>query len=157
MIDWDGQQATCPQGRTSQHWKLGKDGDGHDVAIIRFAASDCRACPVRIHCVRSDRERSLTIRTQRHYEALQAARVRHATPAFRAAYARRAGIEGTISQGTRRSDLRRSRYIGLAKTRLLHVLIGASLNFIRVAAWLAEVPHAQTRRSAFTMLAGVPT
>ncbi len=33
-------------------------------------------------------------------------------------YNKRAGIEGSISQGVRRSALRQSRYIGLAKTHL---------------------------------------
>jgi len=70
-------------------------------------------------------------------------------------YRGRAGVEGTISQGTRTSDLRRSRYIGLAKTRLLHLLIATALNFMRLAAWLADTPHAQTRRSAFAKLAPV--
>jgi hypothetical protein len=52
-----------------------------------------------------------------------------------------------------RGDLRRSRYRGFGKTRLLHQLIGAALNFVRVAAWFAEVPRSQTRRSAFAVLA----
>ncbi len=83
---------------------------------------------------------------------MQAARQRQHTEIFKAQYAKRAGIEGTISQGTRISDLRRSRYIGLAKTGLLHLLIAAALNFMRVAAWLADVPHARTRQSAFAKL-----
>jgi hypothetical protein len=37
------------------------------------------------------------------------------TDTFKKQYASRAGIEGTISQGVRSMDLRRSRYIGLAK------------------------------------------
>ena len=108
---------------------------------------------MRAQCVSSTRARALTIRTQAHYEALQAARERQSTDAFKEQYATRAGVEGTISQGTRISDMRRSRYIGEAKTRLLQLLIGAALNFVRVAAWLADVPHAQTRRSAFARLA----
>jgi transposase len=49
-------------------------------------------------------------------------------------YMKRAGIEGTISQGTRGHDFRRSRYEGLAKTGLLHLCIGVVMNFARVAA-----------------------
>ncbi len=153
VIDWEAEQATCPQGNSSVIWKPITDRTGHDVVTIRFAPADCRACPVRGQCVSSQRARALTIRTQTHYEALQAARQRQGTEGFKEQYARRAGIEGTISQGTRISDMRRSRYIGEAKTRLLQLLIGAALNFVRVAAWLADVPHAQTRRSAFARLA----
>ena len=64
------------------------------------------------------------------------------------AYARRAGIEGRISQGVHTGDLRRSRYIGEVKTRLMHLLVAAALNFMRVAAWLAELPRSRTRQSA---------
>jgi transposase len=50
-------------------------------------------------------------------------------------YAKRAGIEGTISQGVRRSGLRRSRY--LAKTHLGHIFTAAAINLLRVGEWLA--------------------
>jgi transposase len=103
--------------------------------------------------VRSPRPRSLTVRPQALHDALQAARQRQRTAEFKARYAIRAGIEGTISQGTRRSDLRRSRYIGLPKTRLLHLLIATVPNFVRAAAWLADVPLARTRRTPVAALA----
>jgi len=157
VIDWDAQQATCPQGKTSVKWKATTDCDTHDVVIIRFATADCRACPLRPKCVASTRARSLTIRAHDSYVALQTARQRQHTDGFKAIYRTRAGIEGTISQSTRIGDLRRSRYVGFGKTRLLHLLIGAAMNFMRLAAWLADVPHAQTRRSAFAKLATVPT
>jgi transposase len=65
---------------------------------------------------------------ERHHVALQAARERQATDEFRQRYAVRAGVEGTISQGTRSFDLRRARYIGLAKTHLQHILVAAAIN-----------------------------
>jgi len=155
VIDWEAQQATCPQGKTSVRWRPKQNAQGHGMVNIRFAASDCRDCPLRPKCVASARERSLTVRDHDHYIALQAARQRQHTDLFKSLYRGRAGVEGTISQGTRTSDLRRSRYIGLAKTRLLHLLIATALNFMRLAAWLADTPHAQTRRSAFAKLAPV--
>lgn len=157
VIDWDAQHATCPQGKTSVSWGERQNQQAHAVVNIRFAATDCRDCPVREQCVSSARARALTIRAHDQYLALQAARQRQKTDAFKAVYRTRAGIEGTLSQGTRMGDLRRSRYIGLAKTRLLHLLIAAALNFMRVAAWLAEIPRSRTRRSAFAALAPMPT
>jgi transposase len=65
---------------------------------------------------------------------------------------RRDGIEGTISQGVRICRLRRARYIGLAKTHLGHILTALAVNLLRIGAWLAEVPRAKTRRSAFATL-----
>lgn len=121
----------------------------------RLAA--CRACPVRAQCVASGRERVLRIRRREEYEALQATRQRQRTPGFAARYAALAGIEGAIAQGVHRCGLRRASYIGLAKTELNHLLIGAALNFQRAATWFAGTPRARTRRSAFAALAGATT
>jgi len=153
VVDWDMRRATCPRGKTSVAWDPKKDSSGHDVIMLRFAHADCAVCPARADCVHSPRPRSLTIRPRAQYEARGAARHRQTTDAFKTRYACRAGIEGTISQGVRISALRRSRYIGLPKTCLLHVLIASSLNFVRTATWLAETPLAKTRRSAFAKLA----
>ena len=60
--------------------------------------------------------RSVTVLPEAHYKALMAARQREQTEAFREQYARRAGIEGTISQGVRASGLRQARYVGPTKT-----------------------------------------
>jgi transposase len=155
VLDWDKRQATCPQGRTSTLWIAGHDRHGHEIAHIRFARPNCQACPVRANCTHSPVEpRTLTVRPREYHEALPAARQRQATEAFQHEYASRAGVEGTISQGVRIGDLRRSRYVGLAKTRLQHFLTAAALNLVRLGAWLADTPREQTRRSPFTALAG---
>jgi len=153
VIDWERQCATCPQGHTSAEWLARTDEHDQTSIQIKFAKLDCTSCPVRAQCTQSKTQpRFLQVRDRAHYEVLAAARQRQKTELFKTQYAARAGIEGTISQGTRTSDLRRSRYIGLPKTRLLHLLIAAALNFIRVAAWLAETPRARTRQSAFARL-----
>ncbi len=63
-----------------------------------------------------------------------------------------AGVEGTISQGVRRRDIRHACYRGLPKTRLQHLAAAAALNLVRVADWLDETPHAKTRYSTFERL-----
>jgi hypothetical protein len=63
------------------------------------------------------------------------------------------GYCGTIPH----TDLRRSRYIGLAKTHLQHVLTAAAMNLTRIAAWLGGTPLARTRQSAFTKLMMLPS
>ena len=70
-------------------------------------------------------------------------------------YKRRAGVEGTLSQGVRAFGLRRARYRGLAKTRLQHVATAAAMNVDRMVAWLDERPRAKTRTSRFAALAPV--
>jgi transposase len=61
-------------------------------------------------------------------------------------------VEGTLSQGVRAFGLRRCRSIGLAKAHLQHVITAAAMNLARLAAWLAGVPHAETRTSRFARL-----
>ena len=62
------------------------------------------------------------------------------------------GVEGTISQATRAFGVRQTRYIGLAKTHLQHVLTAIAMNMVRGLRWLTGEPLAQTRRSAFAKL-----
>ncbi len=61
-------------------------------------------------------------------------------------------LKPRIHSCIRRSGLRRSRYIGLDKTHLQHILIATALNFIRLGAWLSGMPFAQTRFSRFKQL-----
>jgi transposase len=58
VIDWEQQQATCPQGKTSKIWKPTHDPAGHAVVNIRFDFADCHHCPARPQCVSSKRERA---------------------------------------------------------------------------------------------------
>ena len=48
--------------------------------------------------------------------------------------------------------MRRSRYVGLAKTHLQHVFIATAMNLSRIVNWLNELPLAQTRQAAFERL-----
>jgi len=92
------------------------------------------------------------VRPQQQYQALQAARQRQATEAFKTTYAMRAGIEGTLSQGIRAFGLRHARYRGQAKVHLQQVFTATALNLCRMYAWLTEQPRAQTRQAAFVRL-----
>ncbi len=128
-------------------WTPGRDGTGGDVVRIRFDLATCRACPVRKACTWAERSpRQLTVRPKEYHLAIQAARERQNTEEFKAVYAQRAGIESALSQGTRRFGLRRSRYIGLARTHLQHLLVAAAMNLVRVGAWLADESLAEHRR-----------
>jgi transposase len=152
-IDWEKRQATCPQGKQSITWKAGHQVKNHDVIQVRFAKRDCFSCAVRALCSRAHKEpRSLTFYPQVWHEALQRARQRQISPAFRAEYSVRSGVEGTISQAVRRCDLRQARYIGLTRVHLQHILTGAAINLLRVGAWLLDRPCAKTRTSRFATL-----
>jgi transposase len=147
VLDWEAQQARCPQGHTSVHWRPGHDVSGDPVIRIRFDGPTCRACPTRQACTAAKgAPRQLTVRPQAHHEAIQTARQRQETPEFKAQYGLRAGVESSFSQGTRRFDLRRSRYIGLARTRLQQLLTATAMNVVRVIAWLRGEPLGERRR-----------
>jgi transposase len=153
-IDWEKQQATCPQGHTSISWTPAIDNRKNEVIKIKFSTKDCQVCPSRSCCTQSIRHtrRTVTIRPREQYAALKQRREQEETKEFQQIYAKRAGIEGTISQGVRVMGLRRSRYIGQEKTHLQHVATAAALNIVRSLAWFNGLPRAQTRRSAFVRL-----
>ena len=151
QIDWAHHQATCPGGCTSLRWTPAVDDRAHAVVKIKFSMKDCQPCPHRVDCTRAKR-RTITVRCEEHYGALQAARARETSAAYTTEYAKRAGIEGTLSEGIRAHGLRRTRYIGEAKTHLQHVLTAAAINFVRISYWLMGKPRAKTRTSAFQKL-----
>lgn len=153
-IDWDEQTVTCPQGQVNHTWSSSHDQTGQEVIHMRFARADCRVCSCRADCTHSQTAgRSLKLYPEPLHTALQAARQQQTTEDFKTQYRERAGIEGTISQETRAFGMRRSRYIGLKKTHLQHVITAAATNLVRWWAWATETPHAQTRQSRFARLA----
>jgi transposase len=153
-VDWAQRQAHCPQGKVSTVWREYVDREGQPYTIVRFGLQDCRPCPARPLCSRTQETgRSLHLPSQERFEALQAARAWYASEEGRQRYRRRAGVEGTLSQGVRAFGLRRTRFRGLAKTHLQHVAIAAAINIDRIVAWLDERPRAKTRTSRFAALA----
>jgi Transposase DDE domain len=147
VFNWETQQAHFPQEHASVNWRPGRDVSGDPVIRIRFDGATYRTCPTRqartsVHAA----PRQLTVRTQAHYEAIQAARRRQKTAAFKAQYALRAGVESSLSQGMRRFDRRQGRYIGLARTHLQQLLNATAMNVVRVIAWLRGEPSGEHRR-----------
>jgi transposase len=151
-VDFAAQRATCPEGHTSVAWVPRLAVRGNDSSSIRCSRTDCADGPARAKCTRQPR-RAITVRPSAQSEALRQRRQEERRSAYAAAYAKRAGIEATVSQGVRRCGMRRSRYRGLPKTHVQHVATAAALNFVRAGDWLTSTPGAQTRRTAFTKLA----
>ena len=135
-------------------WRATRDEVGAPRFQAVFSRTDCGACPARRSCTSSkERRRSVYFLPRLEYEALNAARDRMQDPVWKERYRIRAGIEGTLSQGVRAFGLRRSRYIGQAKTGLQHVCVAAAMNASRAVHWLAETPRARTRVTRFAALA----
>ncbi len=149
-----GQAATCPTGHSGQTWAATRN-QGRTVMRIRFPATNRKPRALKPRRTRAPR-RLLTPRRQKEHEALQAARARETGRSPAAEHRRRAGIEGTLSQGVRAMRLRRARDVGLAKRRLQHVPTAAAINLSRIDDWLSGAPRARTRQSAFVRLMAQP-
>ncbi|MDZ4876545.1 MAG: IS1182 family transposase ISNpu1 [Chroococcidiopsis cubana SAG 39.79] len=152
-VDWQQQVAICPEGKTSASWTPAIDGRNNQVIKIKFARPDCANCPSLHLCTRTkEKRRLITLRPEAQYKALQAARKQAMTDDYKADYRRRAGIEGTLSEGIRAHGLRHARYIGLAKTHLQHLMTATAINFKRIFYWISGVPQMTTRTSQFAKL-----
>ena len=152
-VDWQLRRVTCPQGKHSRRWKHGQTATGKPIITVRFPAKYCQRCPVRDLCTQAKTSRAVSFQPQAQQEMLQSLRQQQQTPEWKLRYNLRAGIEGTLAQGIAAFGLRQSRYRGLPKTHLQHVLTSTAINFLRIANWLEDVPMAPTRKSRFARLA----
>lgn len=148
-IDYDSQAVTCPQGKTSATWAPCRQ-HGKDMIVVQFAAADCGPCPARGQCTKGNR-RQLTLPPRVLAEAQAAARTQEKTRSFAADYARRAGVEGTISQAISHGT-RKARYRGLDKTRLEHAYMATALNLLRLEAYWNGTPLDRRRTSHLARL-----
>jgi transposase len=152
-IDWKAQQVSCPEGRKSVSWRTVSTPSGPRIQAL-FSRTECGGCAVRQRCTPpTSTRRQVQFHLQDEYHALHAARVRMTNPEWLQRYHRRAGVEGTLSQGVRAFGLRRSRYIGLAKTSLQQACTAVAMNVSRAVHWLDGLPRAKTRVTRFAALA----
>src|SRR5215813_8997210 len=158
-VDWERQQVRCPQGKASVSWAERVGPADHPFIQVRFSTQDCGTCAQRPLCTHAKppQARTLKLHPRPQSEALQAAQAWYASDEGQRQYGRRAGVEGTLSQGVRASGLRRTRYRGLPKTHLQHVATAAAINIDRIVAWLDQRPRAQMRTSRFAALAPAST
>jgi transposase len=153
VVDWERQTVTCPVGKQSISWHRHTYPASGMAFEARFARQDCTPCASRSRCTRAKVEpRIIGLQTREQFEALQSARKRQTTPEFSQQYAARSGIEATHEQALRRCGLRQSRYIGLAKTHLQHLITATAINLVRLSDWFAGLSPAPTRRSRFAAL-----
>ncbi len=154
LVDWDRQVAYCPQGQCATAWMEQVTSNGQPCIIVKFRPKDCQACAARELCTHAkDQPRRLVLPLREQYEALHAARAWYASEEGQEMYKRRAGVEGTLSQGVRAFGMRRTRYAGFEKVHLQNVAIAAAINVERLVAWFDGRPQAQTRTSRFATLA----
>jgi Transposase DDE domain len=151
-LDFDAQQARCPQGKLSSSWSPCTQR-GTAAIVVKFDTATCTSCPVRDQCTTATRGgRQLTVPPRELHQAQTTARTEQNTTGWQARYAIRAGIEGTIHQAVTVTGTRRARYRGLHKTHLEHVFSATALNLIWLDAWWNGQPLDHTRTSHLTHL-----
>jgi transposase len=132
-------QAICPRGRPRLRWTPAVDRSHQAVSNITFSRRDGQPCASRALGPRAAR-RTVTVRPQAQHLGLQAARPREQTAAYTAEDAKRAGLEGALSQAMRALGVRRARYRGAANTHLQYVVTAAAIHWLvgssgRVVRW----------------------
>ncbi len=153
-IDWDKKQATCPEGKVSYPWKERVNEFGTNIILVQFRPKDCQPCPSRSLCTKAKKAgRRIHLQPRKAQEALDAMRGFMASEESKALYKKRAGIEGTLSQGVRKMGLRHTRYQGLGKATLKHIAIATAINITRAVNWLRGDLPATSRISPFARLA----
>jgi len=148
-VDYASKTVTCPQGKTAKSWSPCTQ-HGKDAIVAIFSTTDCGPCPARGLCTAAKR-RVLSLPPPDLAQAQAAARTAGKTIPFRADYARRAGVEGTMHQATSHGA-RRARYRGLPKTRLDHVYMACALNLLRLEAYWTGTPLDRRRTSHLARL-----
>ncbi len=149
-IDFDARQATCPQGVASSSWTPCRQHQDEAI-VVSWPATACLPCPARQLCT-SGQRRQITIRPRELHEALASARAGQNSAQWKARYAARAGVEGTMRQATHVTGVRRARYPGLPKTQLEHNIAAAAINMIRMDAYWTGHPLDRTRSSHLARL-----
>jgi transposase len=145
-VDWDREQATCPEGAVSVKWAPMRQRDGKEAISVRFAAATCRDCPARSKCTTAKwTGRQLFLRPREIHDAVAAARAEEGTRQWKDRYKARAGVEGTMGQASHVTGIRHARYAGLPKTRLEHLIAATAINVIRLDAWYTGKPIDRTR------------
>jgi transposase len=153
-VDWERQQVHCPQGKAAARWAERIDATGRADIHVRFHQQDGRACGLRALCTQATQAaRTFTRHPQAEFAALQAARAWYRRAEGQECDQRRAGVEGTLSQGVRAFGLRYARDRGLTKTPLQHVAAAAAINLEWLVAWRNARLRAKTRTSRCAALA----
>ena len=144
--DWGPQPVQWPQGTASRSWQKKPLASGGEASRVRCAMAAGGGCERRAWCPHATkRPRGLQLPPQEQYEALQAARAWATRDQGQHLYARRAGMEGTLSQGGRAYGRRRSRSRGFATTHVPQVATAVAIHGERSVAWRDDRPQATTR------------
>lgn len=139
-IDFDRQQVTCPQGQVSAGWHGPYPTSSPTAApliVARFTKSQCRPCPARSQCTSTaDSARTVGFPPRELRDLQLRVRAEQQTPEWKARYAVRSGVEGTVNEFAHGHSMRRCRCRcrcrGQGKVHVQHVLTAIAVNIERL-------------------------
>lgn len=163
-IDYDRQQVTCPQGQVSRGWHVPYPTSSPTAApltVARLANGRCRPCPVRAQCTTTaDSARTVGFPSRELRDLQLRVRTEQQTPEWKARYAVRSGVEGTVNEFAHEHGMRRWRYRGQAKAHLQHVFTAIAVNIERLSGRPAtenpSPPRPPTAFQTFLDQQGIP-
>lgn len=136
-IDYDRRQVTCPQGQVSRGWHGPYPTSSPTAApliVARFTKGQCHPCPARTQCTTSSESARNVGFPPRELRDLQLrVRTQQQTAEWKARYAVRSGVEGTVNEFAHGHGLRRCRYRGRNKAHLPPVLTAIAVNIERLS------------------------
>ncbi|MEU8520929.1 transposase [Streptomyces sp. NPDC048577] len=102
--------------------------------MARFTKSQCRPCPVRTRCTSTaDSARTLGFPPRELRDLQLRVRAEQQTLDWKARYAVRSGVEGTINEFAHGHGMRHCRYREQPTTHLQHVLTAIAVNIERLS------------------------
>lgn len=127
----DDDMITCPQGQQPQRIKIGKQGG----KIVHFDKGICDGCPRQSDCPVKRAKKKATISYDAKALRLARRRATEKTEAFHENYRFRAGVEATMSDLDRMTNIKQLRVRGMHQVRLAAVLKATGLNILRAMAY----------------------
>ncbi len=150
-IDFARQQVTCPNGQVSAGWHgpyPTSELAGAPLIVARFTKSQCQPCPDKPRCTKAP-ARNVGFPPRELRELQVRVRAEQQTPEWKARYAVRSGVEGTVNEFAHGHGLRRCRYRGQPKAHLQHVLTAIAVNIERLSGQPAPEPPSPRPPTAF--------
>jgi transposase len=140
VYDTAGDTFRCPAGQELPFVRMITDARrGRQRRLYRAPRAVCQACALKARCTKAAQR---TLRITPHFRALQELYDDATTESFKELYRARAPVsEGIFAEGKQWHGLRRAWRRGLANMRVQCCLIGAVLNFKRLAAAVGPLRH----------------
>lgn len=128
-FDLENMRVTCPSGQTTDSTLRKKDRPGID---FKFKTDQCRDCDLRSKCTKSI-QRPRTVYISDYFLEFKKGRDHSRTESYKEASKQRYKIERRHADKVRNHGLRRSRYIGLARTKIHSLMSSIASNIKRMA------------------------